>query len=110
MTTDESLSQIVYGRIAAERTDPARRVFRSPSLLAQASAVSAGAGIGALPCFLMDQRPEVERLFRPGHEGPLFLIYPTELRRVARARRVVELLTELLTDDAPLLEGRAAAR
>jgi len=104
---DASLARSVYGRIAEERTDAARRVVRSPSVLVLASAVASGAGIGALPCFLMDPWPDVERLFRPEPEGWLYVIYPSELRRVARVRAVVELLTELIAADAPLLAGQS---
>lgn len=110
VVVDQSLAHIAYGRLAAEHTDPSRRVLRSPSILAQAAAVSAGAGIAALPCFLMDPRPEVERLFRPEPEGPLYVLYPAELRRVARVRAVVELLTELIAADGPLLSGAGTNR
>ncbi|MCB9748717.1 MAG: LysR family transcriptional regulator [Myxococcales bacterium] len=108
VVVDDSLAHILYGQIARARFDPARWVLRSPSLLVQADAVSAGAGIAALPCFLMDARPGVERLFAPEREGPLWLLYHAELRGAARVRAVVELLREAIVADRPLLAGAAS--
>ncbi len=106
MVVDESLSHVVYGRPPAEHTDPARHVLRAPSLLVQAMAVERGVGIAALPCFLMDERPGVERLFRPEPEGPLWLLYHVELRHSARVRAVVDLLAEHLEAESDLFAGR----
>lgn len=93
IVVDESLAHIVYGRVAAERTDPARHVLATPSLLVQAMAVCRGVGIAALPCFVMDGRQGVERLFRPEPEGPLYLLFHADLRRTGRVRVLVDLLT-----------------
>ncbi len=106
VVVDESLAHTVYGRVAAERTDPERQVLRSPSLLVQATAVSRGVGIAALPCFLMDPRPEVVRLFQPEPESSLWLLYPAELRHVARVRAVLEVLIAGIAEDAALLAGK----
>jgi DNA-binding transcriptional LysR family regulator len=103
---DESLAHVAYGRLAALHTDPRRHVFRSPSLLVQAQAVCAGVGVAILPCFLMDPRANVRRLFSPEPEAPLWLLYPADLRRTARVRVVVELLFEAFIADRPLLEGQ----
>lgn len=103
---DASLANVIYGRVAAEHTDPARWVLRAPSLMVQAMAVEAGVGVAALPCFLMDERPGVERLFRPELESPLWLLYHVDLRHTARVRAVVDLLAESLAADRALLEGR----
>jgi DNA-binding transcriptional LysR family regulator len=109
VVVDESLSGVIYGRLAAEHTDSARHVLRAPSLLVQAMAVERGVGIAALPCFLMDARSGVERLFRPEPEGPLWLLYHVELRHSARVRAVVDLLAERLVEDAELFAGRRAS-
>jgi DNA-binding transcriptional LysR family regulator len=110
VVVDESLSHVIYGQLAAEHTDPARWVLRSPSLLVQARAVRCGAGVAALPCFLMDLDPGVERLFAPELEGPLWLLYHSDLRRTARVRAVVDFLLERLEGDRSLLLGRGCAR
>ena len=107
---DESLAHVLFGRLAAEHTDPARWVLRSPSLLVLAEAVRAGIGVAALPCFLMDVDPKVERLFAPEPEGPLWLIYHADLRRTARVRAVVDFLGEQLEADAGLLGGEGCQR
>ena len=104
---DASLANVIYGRVAAELTDPARWVLRAPSLLVQAMAVEAGAGVAALPCFLMDRRPGIERLFQPEIESPLWLLYHADLRHTARVRAVVDLLAESLAADRAVLEGTA---
>jgi DNA-binding transcriptional LysR family regulator len=106
VVVDESLAHIAYGRLAAEHTDPKRQVLRSPSLLVQAEAVCAGVGVAILPCFLMDPRPSVRRLFGAEEESPLWLLYPADLRRTARVRMAVELLLEVLAADRELLEGK----
>lgn len=105
IVVDDSLAHIVYGRVAEERTDPALRVFRTPSLLLQARAVESGIGIAALPCFLMDGRPDVVRLFRPEPETTLHLLFHADQRRIARVRVVIDWLTEAVTADHPLLSG-----
>lgn len=106
VVVDETLSHIAYGRFAAEHTEPIRQVLRSPSLLVQADAVCAGVGVAILPCFLMDTRASVRRLFSPEAESPLWLLYPADLRRTARVRVVVELLFEAFVADRALLEGK----
>jgi DNA-binding transcriptional LysR family regulator len=106
VVVDDSLSHVIYGRLAAKYTDPTRRVLRSPSLTVQATAVANGVGISPLPCLLMSRRDDVVRLFPPEVEGPLWLLYAADLRHTARVRAVVELLLELLAQDAALLLGR----
>jgi DNA-binding transcriptional LysR family regulator len=54
----------------------------------------------------MSRRDDVVRLFPPEVEGPLWLLYAADLRHTARVRAVVELLLELLAQDAALLLGR----
>lgn len=108
VVVDETLAHIAYGRLAAEYTDPRRQVLRSPSLLVQAEAVCAGVGVAALPCFLMDPRPLVRRLFSSEAEAPLWLLYPADLRRTARVRVVVDVLLEALAAARDLLEGRTS--
>lgn len=105
VTVDDSLRHIVYGQRVAEQADATRHVFRSPSLLLQARAVCSGLGIGVLPCFLMDSRPGVVRLFRPEREGPLWLAYHADLRGAARVRAVVQHLVVALQGDARVLAG-----
>jgi DNA-binding transcriptional LysR family regulator len=108
IVVDETLAHVVYGRLAAEFTDPTRRVLRSPSLLVQARAVCAGLGVAALPCFLMAHHEGVRRLFAPEPEAPLWLLYPADLRRTARVRAVVDVLHEAFVAERPVLEGRAS--
>jgi DNA-binding transcriptional LysR family regulator len=86
-------------------------VLRSDSLLSQAAAVAAGLGISPLPCLFGDRHPQLRRL-PPGIVGhhDIWLAVHPDVRGSARVRAVMDYLTALIEDEAPLLLGRTEGR
>jgi len=74
------------------------------------SAVAAGFGLGALPCFMVAREPWLVRVGAPTivDERELWLMMPADLRRVARVRAVRDYLVEVIQQWEPVLAGRAS--
>lgn len=63
------------------------------------SAVRAGSGVAALPCFVADQDPELLRCLPPGRNNPrgLWLLTHERVRNTPRVRAVLDFLAERLS-------------
>ncbi len=104
---DDSLAHTVFAR-ATERCFPPSNVrFRCSSLSTQATLVEAGAGIAPLPCYMMDPRPGVVRLFDPEEDlqMPLWLLFHHDLRGAGRVRAFVDFVEARVTEDRHRFEG-----
>ena len=88
-----------------------RIVVRTGSVLAMASLIEAGLGVGAVPCYLLDERPDVVRLFPPEQAltSELWLLLHADLRQTARVRAFVDFLWSAIRAERPRLEARADA-
>lgn len=108
ISVDESLAHLTYARLIAEVAERDRVVYRCTSLLGQVAAVEAGIGVAALPCFLMDSVPDIERLFAPEPEleTELWLLTHPDLRQNARVRAFIDHMTAAIEGERDLLEGR----
>ena len=84
-------------------------IYRTGSLINQLTAVRAGIGVAALPCYLADPEPELRRVLGPipELERELWLITHEDLRRTARVRAFMEVVGDGLAARRALLEGRA---
>jgi len=94
-----------------ESTEGARLVFQSNSTLAQIGAVRANVGIGALPCYLADEIPELARIWpnqRPEMQE-IWLVVHADVRRAARIRALCDFLVELFSRAQPVLRGSTRA-
>lgn len=109
---DESLAHVPYARFVLQFGPSSNVVFRSSSFLGVATAIERGIGIGVVPCFLMDERPSVVRLFglEPSLESALWLLVHRDLRHMARVRAFVDFMTEAIEGERGLLEGRRGKR
>ena len=109
---DESLAHVPYARFVLRFGPISNVVFRSSSFLGVAMAIERGIGIGVAPCFLMDERPSIVRLFgrEPDLESALWLLVHRDLRRMARVRAFVDFMTEAIEGARDLLEGRRGQR
>jgi DNA-binding transcriptional LysR family regulator len=107
----DDLSSMKVARYPAETEPPRRVVYRTNSVLALAEAVEAGIGIGHLPCFVGDVRPDLARLAppEPAFAADLWLLTHPDLRKVARVRALLDFLAEEIARHRPLIEGEAAA-
>lgn len=72
-----------------------------------ADAVEAGIGIGYLPCFVGDARPQLRRLAapEPALAADLWVLTHPDLRTVARVRAVLDGLGAGIARLRPLIEG-----
>ncbi|WP_315805401.1 LysR family transcriptional regulator [Bradyrhizobium sp. SZCCHNS3002] len=91
--------------------------FRGNSQAAQAAAARAGFGIALLPRYLAANDPRLAEIAcdKPLLERELWLLFRSDLRRVARVRAVADYLIELFRREGPrflgsseFLDGRAA--
>ncbi|NTF47026.1 LysR family transcriptional regulator [Rhizobium rhizogenes] len=86
--------------------------FRTMDFEAQIAAVRQGIGITALPCFVGDADPLLERV--PGTDlhlyGPVWLLTQGETRKTKRVRLFTEFVSRRLAAYAPLLAGLSISR
>lgn len=108
---DDSLGHLRSARWMAANIASDRIIFRADSLLALRSAVAAGLGIAALPCYLSDPFPRLRRLGAPlpEMEGSLWLLTHPGLRRVTRVRAVLDCIAQRVSERRALIEGREPA-
>jgi DNA-binding transcriptional LysR family regulator len=94
-----------------QRARGGRPTARLNSSYGIAAAVQAGLGIGALPCWLGDATPGLERVL-PAEvlAQELWLVVHRDLRHVARVRAVSEFFARELRRAAPRLLGRPPPR
>ena len=106
----DDLSTMKVARFPAEMVPPRRVVYRTNSVLALAEAVEAGIGIGHLPCFVGDVRPDLVRLAppEPRFSADLWLLTHPDLRKAARVRALLDFLAEEIARHRPLIEGDVA--
>jgi len=105
----DDLSGTVGARWLRDNGERGRVVMRSDSLLSHAAAVASGLGISPLPCVCGDVHPQLRRLFPRtiGHHDIWLVVHP-DVRTSARVRAVMDHLTELVAEQAPLLSGRTS--
>jgi DNA-binding transcriptional LysR family regulator len=108
---DSSYQQPREAAWLRQRAADARVALRVNHTLGIASAVQAGAGIGALPCWLGDTTHDVERVLpTASYRQDLWIVMHRDLRRAARVRTVTDLLIAELTRAAPVLLGAHVQR
>lgn len=79
------------------------------SVGALVQAAEAGAGLAMMPCFLAEGRPQLVRLFPDLVERrEISLVYRPDVGRIARVRRVIEFLDQIIRADRALLSGSVA--
>ncbi len=105
---DESLAHMPAARWLETHAGGARVRYRANTLYNQLVAVTCGAGIGVLPCYLGDAEPDLVRLFLPDDIEPtdIWLVYHGDLRQTARVRAFIDYFSERMIADAARFEGR----
>jgi DNA-binding transcriptional LysR family regulator len=85
-----------------------RVVVRVNDAAVMADAVAAGVGLAALPCILGDERDGLVRLDALGLAADdIYAVAPGELRRSARVRAVIDLLSEVWAANRDRLSGKS---
>jgi len=104
---DESLSHLASARWIEENVRYENIGFRADSVLAAAAAARAGLGVAALPCYLGDPDPGLERLHPPFPEFvvPLWVLTHPDLRPVPRIRTLVTSLAAGIRKRRDRIEG-----
>jgi len=95
---EEGAGPPAVARWLEDRIDRNAIVYRSNSLLNQASGARAGLGLAILPCFQADPDSGLQRVMDPPAEldTGLWLLTHPDLRRAARVRALLDLLYEAL--------------
>jgi DNA-binding transcriptional LysR family regulator len=103
---DESLDHTPQQRWLASIADGRQLVFRANDLASLRAAAVAGIGLGALPRFIGDADPSLERLPIDGSAATrqLWLAFHPDLKRSPRVRLVVDYLLESIRSNKKLLD------
>lgn len=106
---DDSLSHLSSYTWLRENVAADRVTFRSTSFMAIIEAVGEGMGLGILPCYLADLRPDLVRCsaLLPEVATDLWLLVHEDMRHAARVRAFVDFVAQEIAQMRPLLEGGA---
>jgi DNA-binding transcriptional LysR family regulator len=105
---DDSLNHLGSAKWLTKHIASDRVVCRANSLMALRAAAHGGIGVTALPCYLGDADPLLQRVGPPlkEMEASLWLLTHPDLRRVARVRTVLDVLASHLAAERAFIEGR----
>jgi DNA-binding transcriptional LysR family regulator len=108
----DQLSHLKAARYVRDRVSPERVALKTSAVLGLAEAIEAGIGIGALPCFIGDQRPGLKRLMPPNPEfgTALWLLTHPDIRQAPRIRATLDFMATEIGRHRKLIEGEATPR
>jgi DNA-binding transcriptional LysR family regulator len=103
----DNLSHLKVARYVRDLAPQSRMVYRVNTVLGLAEAVEAGIGIGPVPCFIADKRPELIRLNPPKPEFStgLWLLTHPDLRHAPRVRAFMDTVAAEMAKYRSLIEG-----
>lgn len=103
----DSFMHIQAAKYVRAHVPPERIVFKINSVLGLCEAVESGAGVGPLPCFQADTRPDLVRLtdIIPEFNSSLWMLTHPELRHSPRVRAFMDFGAEALAKMKPRIEG-----
>lgn len=103
----DQLAHVKAARYVREKVAPERIALRSSAVLGLTEAVEQGIGIGPLPCFIADQRPELARLLPPDPDFStgLWLLTHPDIRNAPRVRAFMDFVGGELAKKRGLIEG-----
>ena len=106
---DDSLAAVPGAQWLTAHAAGAKTVLRGNSIVAALNAATFGVGIAALPCFMADADPRLERLTpRVLGARDVFLVVHPDLTRVARVRAVMDFVIDAFARDAAQWSGERA--
>jgi DNA-binding transcriptional LysR family regulator len=107
---DETMSGIPGARWLKDHAAGAHVMLRGNSIVSVLNAAIVGMGLAVLPCFLAEAEPTLRRLV-PEVLGSreIWLVFHPEVARIARVRRVIDFVTEIVGQEAWMLRGEAGA-
>ncbi len=83
------------------------------NVAAMCSMVGAGLGVALLPCYAADRDARLERIVPElsiDSKRDLWILYHPDIRRMARVRLFADYVTETVSADRELFEGRTPRR
>src|ERR687894_111748 len=103
----DNLGGLKVARFVRERVASERIAYKVNTVLGLAEAVEAGIGIGPLPCFIADARPQLVRLSPPNPDFStgLWLLTHPDLRHSARVRAFLDFMAAEVAKLRPAIEG-----
>jgi len=103
----DNLAGLKAARFVRERVAPENIVYKVNTVLGLAEAVEAGTGIGPLPCFIADAKPNLVRLsdVNPEFSAGLWLLTHPDLRQSARVRAFMDFMAAEIGRQRRWIEG-----
>lgn len=103
----DNLAHLKVARYVRDLVPQSRIAYRVNTVLGLAEAVEAGIGIGPLPCFIADKRPDLVRLDPPQPEFStgLWLLTHPDLRHAPRVRAFMDTVGSEVARHRSLIEG-----
>ena len=102
----EAMHRVPGPRWLEDNRGAAKIAMRADNTEVAGHAIASGMGIGVVPCFAGDARPELVRVFpEPVASASGWLVYHETLRDAARVRAALEVLSELFDTHAALFSG-----
>jgi DNA-binding transcriptional LysR family regulator len=97
-------------RFLRDRTDVREIALQLNAVTGLPEAVLAGIGVGLLPCYLGDRRPDLARLeeIEPAIASDLWLLTHPDLRYATRVRAFMDFMAQAMAPLRPAFEGRPA--
>lgn len=112
LVPDDDLANLPIRHWLASHYPKAHIGMYCNSMRAIAEAVKQDMGVAALPCFLADDDPHLQRLLPPitALYSELWLLMHPALRQTARIRAFVDFMCDALKADKLLFEGEASSQ
>src|SRR5919112_5866701 len=106
----DNLAGLKAARFVRERVAPENIVYKVNTVLGLAEAVEAGTGIGPLPCFIADAKPNLVRLsdVNADFAAGLWLLTHPDLRQSARVRAFMDFMATEIGKQKKRIEGGGA--
>jgi DNA-binding transcriptional LysR family regulator len=105
----DNLGGLKVARYVRDRVPPERIIYKVNTVLGLAEAVESGIGIGPLPCFIADAKPDLIRLTPPvpDFSTGLWLLTHPDLRQSARVRAFLDFIAAEVAKQRRAIEGEA---
>ncbi len=101
------LDEIKEARAVRDHFPRGRMVARANTESLMMALVRAGVGVGLIDCFAGDVDPALRRVVpEPAVSDEIWAVVHVDMHRVTRVRAVIDFLTEIVAEEADLLEGR----
>jgi len=106
----DELAGLKVTRLIDTTVPPERIVFRTNSVQGMAAAISAGVGVGYLPCMTGDMIPDLVRIgpADPALADALWLLTHPDLRKSGRVHTFLEYCATMLARRRSFIEGRSS--